>query len=231
MQGRTCAGSARESVCLMIGRKRTVALGADIGVTQLKQAEPAGAKRWWFLLTLAWLLSFVLMPQARADFVGDYALSNFTLTNTNADGTATTSDGGSSLTLTGGNNGSGNPGTTDFVTTADGTGLVTFDYSYSTLDFPGYDNAGYLLAGTFIQLADSDGQSGMTSFNVTQGESFGFRVGTIDNQGEPGILTVSDFAAPTPEPGTMPLVFLVSAVMLAARRRLSRINSSRERNT
>ena len=48
-----------------------------------------------------------LAPSAHAGFVGPYSLGNFTLLNTNADGSASTLDGGLSVNLTGGNNGSG----------------------------------------------------------------------------------------------------------------------------
>src|SRR5205823_1563046 len=90
-------------------------------------------------------------------------------------------------------------------------------------DSPGGDIAGYLLANAFTQLADTSGQSGNVSFSVTLGQSFGFRINTIDNTGEPGILTVSNFNAPggvaasVPEPGTLPLVLLSLGVIFALR--------------
>src|SRR5579864_9634721 len=76
----------------------------------------------------------------------------FTLTNQSADGFATPSADGLTLVLTGGNDGSGLPGTTDLTTTALYSGLVAFDFSYSTLDQPGLDGAGYLVQGTFVQM-------------------------------------------------------------------------------
>ena len=169
---------------------------------------------------------FFFAPAAYAGFIGDYALNNFTLVNTNADGSVTTPDNGLTAVLTGGNNGSGEPGTTDLLTTAAGTGTVAFHYSYSALDFPGFDYAGYLIDSAFVQLADTDGQSGNASFMVTAGQIFGFRVGTLDNTGEPGILTISNFSAPSgggavPEPVTAPVVFmgLAAAVYYRCRRR------------
>jgi hypothetical protein len=168
----------------------------------------------------------IFTPAAHAGFIGDYSLNNFTLVNTNADGFVSTPDNGLTAVLTGGNNGSGEPGTTDLLTTATGTGTVAFHYTYSALDFPGYDYAGYLVNSAFTQLADTDGQSGNASFMVTAGQIFGFRVGTLDNTGEPGILTISNFSAPSgggavPEPGTAPIVFmgLAAAVYYRCRRR------------
>lgn len=164
-----------------------------------------------------------IVPQANAAFIGNYALSQFTLTNVNADGFAITPDNGLSIVLTGGNNGSGlGGGTTDLVVTAVAPGLVGFSFLYSSKDYPFYDWSGYLLDGMFMQLADTDGQSGTAGFQVTAGQSFGFRVETLDNTGEPGVLTISDFSAPqasVPEPGTLSFSFVALVAILAATHR------------
>lgn len=122
---------------------------------------------------------------ANASFINEYAPNNWTLTNTDADGFASVQSGGLNLVLTGGNTGSGVPGLTDFTIAAPAAGTVAFSFDYSSLDFPTFDFAGYLLGNTFVQLADSDGMSGNVKFAVSAGEQFGFRVGTADNQGEP----------------------------------------------
>jgi hypothetical protein len=154
---------------------------------------------WMLCVCLTLGISSWLAPQAKADFISQYPLIDFTLTNSPnsvvTDGFATML--GSSIVLTGGNSGIGKPGTTDLVTTATQTGLIQFFFSYSSLDAPTFDYAGYLLNGSFVQLADTNGTSGLAQFDVNLGDSFGFRVGTVDNQFEPGILTVSD-AVPEP---------------------------------
>lgn len=177
------------------------------------------------LLCWAMVIAAALSPEAKGAFIGDYALSNFTLTNTNANGSAVVNTNGA-LVFTGGNNGSGLRGTTDLTTFAVAPGVVSFTYSYSSLDSPTFDFAGYLLSSTFIQLADATGQSGTITFPVSLRQAFGFRVGTADNTGEPGVLTVSNFNAPSsavPEPSTVLLVPAAIAGILAAqkRRRLS----------
>jgi PEP-CTERM motif len=184
-----------------------------------------GQKRSRFIPALLCALGFslALTVPAKAAFTGDYALNRFTLMNANADGTVLTPDAGLSIVLTGGNNGSGLPGMTDFVATATGAGLVRFQYSYATLDLPMADFAGYLLGGAFSQLADTDGQSGTAMFTVNSGQSFGFRVGTSDNTSEPGIFTISNFTAPSgaatvPEPGTGLLLLAVAGAALAVQR-------------
>jgi hypothetical protein len=210
-----------------------------MGLAQLQlQTIKNGPKRLRSILALCWALGFslALTPQAKAAFTGDYALNRFLLTNTNADGSVATPDGGLSIVLTGGNNGSGLAGTTDLVAAATGAGTVQFQYSYSALDFPGFDFGGYLLDGAFSRLADIDGQSGTALFTVTPGRSFGFRVGTMDNTGEPGILTISNFSAPSgtgssvPEPGTAPMMLVLAGAAIAAHWRVRRIHRGKEGN-
>jgi hypothetical protein len=188
-------------------------------------------------------LSLALAPEARASFIGYYSVANWTLTNTDnggapsfTNGSVVEGPGGSFLTLTGGSSGSAWPGTTDFVIRAIGTGLVQFQYSYYSADVPSpinpgcgpfltdpCDLAGFLLNGQFSLLADDVNQSsGVASFSVSDGDLFGFRVDTLDNIGEAGALTVSNFSAPTPEPGTAVLIPIAAAVLAAARMRFRR---------
>jgi hypothetical protein len=169
----------------------------------------------YFGLTLA--VSSWLTPQAKADFITQYPLSDFTLTNSpSLGGTGFVTMSGGSIVLTGDNSGSGEPGTTDLVATATQAGPIQFDFSYSSLDSPGLDFAGYLLDGAFVQLADTSGESGLAQFNVSPGETFGFRVATVDNEFEPGILTISSSSA-VPEPRTR-LVLLLGIAGILSRR-------------
>ncbi|MFM9088553.1 MAG: hypothetical protein ACKOPT_10500 [Cyanobium sp.] len=86
-------------------------------------------------------------------FDGVYAPANWTFSNTDADGSVVTTVAPNSITITGGKNNSGLPGTTDYVTTAAATGEVKFNWSYSSGDTVDWDNFGYLLNGIFSQLA------------------------------------------------------------------------------
>jgi hypothetical protein len=167
--------------------------------------------------------------------MGYYDFSNFTLTTT-SDGSAWTPDSGLTVVIQGGNDGSGVYGTTDFVITAPVAGTVQFDYLYNSLDDPGYDGASYVVNGNPTPLADTDGESGTDiTFSVNAGDLFGFEVWTADNQGEPGILTVSNFNAPqgadgsVPEPRTLPMVLLAAAIV-AAYRRIKRRPAGNEGN-
>jgi hypothetical protein len=196
-----------------------------------RNSKGKGASIWLFCGAMA--ISAALAPQARAGFIGYYDIGNFTQTTT-SDGFAYTPDLGLSVVVVGGNDGSGNYGTTDLVIQAPAAGMVQFNYLYNSLDTPGFDGAGYLLDGNFTPLADTNGQSGTLSFSVNSGDVFGFQVWTADNTGEPGIFTVSNFAAPAggssgvPEPRTLPMVLL--AAIVAACRRMKRGRATSEEN-
>jgi hypothetical protein len=161
-----------------------------------------------FRIVAAGVLALAIRPEATAAFISPYSVTAFTLVNNNSDGTAVTPDFGQSLVLTGGNNGSGLFGTTDFSILAPASASIQFNYMYSSLDFPGYDRAGYFIEQALFLLADTDGQTGTAMFSIVAGQQFGFHLETDDNTGEPGVLTVSAFdavpaGASTPEPGNL----------------------------
>jgi hypothetical protein len=169
-------------------------------------------------LGMAATLGLLASASAHASFSGTYALNQFTLTNTlncspnTNDGIAVPFNGTLGVLFTGSNSGSGCQATSDLTIASAGTGQVTFDWSFSTLDDPDFEFAGYLLDGVYTQFANQDGLTGNVSFGVSTGQIFGFRLIAADDQNEPGILTVTNFSAPAlsssgvPEPGTWSLV-------------------------
>jgi hypothetical protein len=207
-------------------------------MTLLPRPQSTGeARRWGAIVSFASALAFslALASPGQGGFIGDYAPGLFTLINTNANGLVIPSEDNLSIVLWGGNLGSGEPGTTDFIISAAGEGVVRFDWAYASFDEAGYDWAGFLLGSSFFQLADTNGMSGTESYHVSLGQTFGFRVETLDNQYEPGILTISDFIAPpgaevpesdsdVPEPAYWPVLLVVTATVAAARLRLNRTN-------
>jgi hypothetical protein len=187
---------------------------------------------------LALGFSLAIAPDAKAAFMGYYDVNggNWTLMNAgdpSTDGSAVTNDSGLSVVITGGNSGIAiGGGSTTFLIAAPAAGTVTFDWMYTSLDSntpacvpPNFnticDSASYTVGSTSTFLADdtslsAPGQSvsgtGVT-FSVTSGQIFGFEVDTADNQGGPGVLTISNFSAPpsvtaVPEPGTAFLLFI-----------------------
>ncbi len=187
------------------------------------------------LLCAVMASGFALAPQAKASFMNYYDFNNFTQTST-SDGFAFTGDGGLTVEVVGGNDGSGLPGTTTVTINAPVSGAVQFSYLYNSLDSPTFDTSGYLLNGVYTQFADTGGETGTMTLSVNSGDSFGFEVWTADNTGEPGLLTVSNFSAPegaassgVPEPGTLSLAVLGAAVV-AAYIRIKRGGTENEEN-
>ena len=150
-------------------------------------------------------------------FQDEYAPSNWTFTNSNADGSVNTSQAPTSISLTGGDDGSSAPGNTDYTTTAAAAGEVMFDWDYSTFDGPFWDPF-FVLNGTPIQLTDDSGsqiQSGTFMFDVLAGDIFGFRIRTIDNTSGRATVTISNFEAPAPavpEPSNILGLITISAL-------------------
>jgi hypothetical protein len=167
-----------------------------------------------YVVPIALAVAAGFTPQAKAGTIA-YPLSAFTLVNTDADGSMASSDG-ITATITGGNSGSGLDGTTDLITVAVSDAIIEFHWVYMSLDMPSYDFGGYLLDTTFTILADTSGMQGTTSFTVLAGQTFGFRVETADNGGEPGLFTVSSFNPPArvPEPASGVLIVVAAAVLV-----------------
>lgn len=129
---------------------------------------------------------------AASGFAGDYDPANWTFTNTNSDGFVDTSDAPNSIILVGGDNNSGEPGDTDYTINVACGGEISFDWEYQTIDGPFFDPAGYLINGNFTHITDDEGshsQSGTTTVMVSDADTFGYRVHTIDNIFGEGALT------------------------------------------
>ena len=147
------------------------------------------------------LLATEKPAEAVIGFQDEYAPSNWTFVNNNADGFVDTSGAPSQISLTGGDNSSGNSGTTDYTITAPGSGTVSFNWNYLTNDLNSFDPLTRLLNGTETQLTDNidffaTSQSGSDSFSVSTGDTFGFRIATIDNTSGAGSATFTNFVAP-----------------------------------
>jgi hypothetical protein len=172
--------------------------------------------------------------------------ATFPVVNANADGTVTMPSAlfpGDPLSfdLTGGNDGTGQSGLTVFVWTAQVPGLLQFQWSYTSCyppnqqptsdacDDPGFDWAGFQVGLVQTQLTDTDtaGVTASAHFTVSPSLTFGWYVGTMDNLGEPGTLTVSDISftpasSGTPEPGTLLFCMTGIAALAAVYRKYPR---------
>lgn len=175
-------------------------------------------------IAIVLLMTFALSAQGA--FVGDWALDNFALLNTNADGAWMSPDSGLSLILTGGNNGSGLGGKTYLLIFAPERAALSFQYSYATEDdpaWPEYDVGGYLAGGKFHPLSIA-AATGNVTVVVDAGEGFGFGVETLDNWGGSASLTISRFQVQhVPEPASTAPVLVFTGYLIWRRSRYYRI--------
>lgn len=133
-------------------------------------------------------------------FTGDYAPQNWLLTNNEANGNVSTINVPESITIVGGDGGSGS-GTTDFTITIPSTGNLSFNWSYSTNDGAWYDYPQVVYNGvptvfSGYNTGGTDSQSGTMTVNVEAGATFAFRMFTSDNIGGPATVVISNLQAP-----------------------------------
>lgn len=145
-------------------------------------------------------------------FTGPYAPVHWTFSKGWGNGAIDLAGVPNSIVMFGSYNGI--PANTDYVTHSVEDGHVMIDWRYTSQDDPGMDSFGYLLNGIYNKLADSEA-AGFKQFNVEAGDSFGFRLATLDAQNAPGELTITFFSAPgdpepTPVPAPLPWLALAS---------------------
>ncbi|MFM5999770.1 MAG: hypothetical protein ACKPCI_12460 [Dolichospermum sp.] len=133
-------------------------------------------------------------------FTGDYAPSNWNLTNSNADGSVNISNAPNSITLTGGDNESGGFGITTYsITNTNPLPVnISFNWLYSTQDAPTWDRFDVNQNGSYTTIAGSDAGGTYTTL-IPNGNTFGFSIATVDNSFGRGSVTISNFSA-TPVP-------------------------------
>jgi hypothetical protein len=150
------------------------------------------AKIFWLLALLATGPAF-----SRAAFTGPYQPANWTLTNTNADGTVDLSLAPAQILLVGGDNHSLLAGVTEWKVAITNAATLQFNWSYFTRDdLSGpWDRAGWRLNTNSVELArnNSTNLAGQVSINVNPGDEFAFWVRTEDNMVAPGELTITNF--------------------------------------
>jgi hypothetical protein len=161
------------------------------------------------------ILSLTVSSISKADslFNGAYGVSNWTTTLTNSDGGVDTSMAPASVTLTGGDNQSGEFGETLFSIVAPTSTTLVFSWMYSSLDFGAqFDPAGYIINGMQTQLSPSwslpqVGATGVSTVDLNIGDIFGFYVDTSDNlSGSASLQVTGPEVIATPEPSCLALL-------------------------
>lgn len=151
---------------------------------------------------------FAFVGVAQADFTGPYAPGNWTWFD-NASGTGTLD--ATTMFIIGGD--AGMAGYSEYNIAVPAGGTLDFDWSYFSVDDPGYDWGYYSVNGVQTMLADTSPASGNASVPVMAGDVFALGVETSDGGWGPGELTVTNFI---PEPASLALLALGA---LALRRR------------
>ncbi|HPI55249.1 MAG TPA: hypothetical protein PLU10_11200, partial [Chitinophagaceae bacterium] len=140
----------------------------------------------------------------QSGFAGIYAPANWTQALVNSNGTVTTVSAPTFITLTS-SNGLISNGQTNYTVTIPCTGIVTFDWVYSTADSgPQYDVPRYSINGgipvvfpTFkAQNGDPLQQTGSVSIAMTAGQTLTLQAHTSDNLGGAASIKIQNFKAP-----------------------------------
>ncbi|WP_298115869.1 hypothetical protein, partial [Flavobacterium sp.] len=136
-------------------------------------------------------------------FTGAFAPANWNFVNTNANGSVNTAAAPASIAITGGNNGSGSAGNSNYTIVVPTSGNISFNWNYTTTDGANWDRPRILINGTPTVLtgyntSGSTSQSGTMTVPVTAGQTFGFNVFTLDNSFGAATVTFSNFVASTP---------------------------------
>ena len=175
------------------------------------------------LTSVAVLLTLLAGP-ANAAFIGDYDLAKW-IKAVNGNGLITTNTAADSVTLVSANGGPGGPTARnqDFTVTAAASGLVKFDWAFSTADaLPSRDPFGWLLNGVFTQLTNNTGgrnQSAVYSFNVQAGDIFGFRAASTTSRNGAATTVITNFSGPTAVPLPATAWLMVAPMMALLRKR------------
>ncbi|MBL7771576.1 MAG: T9SS type A sorting domain-containing protein [Chitinophagaceae bacterium] len=144
-----------------------------------------------------------------AGFQQGYAPANWTLSQTNSNGTVVTTGAPANIQLKSGTIGNGNPGSTNYAITVGCSGTISFNWSYSTPDFAYNDYPKYKLNGNaavIFPTFDINGgstQSGTFSLAVSPGDVFMLQMYTEDNDPFQATTTFTNFSGPAaPVSGT-----------------------------
>jgi hypothetical protein len=139
-------------------------------------------------------------------FTGDYAPANWTISHVPSfnGGTVSTAGAPASISMTSSDASIGTDQAVWYTVTVIGTGNITFDWDYLTVDVGGsaYDVPEYAINGVvmgFINGFVSGGpnsQSGTATIPVTAGQTFSFIMRATDDILGAAVITYSNFTAP-----------------------------------
>ncbi|MEZ5045695.1 MAG: T9SS type A sorting domain-containing protein [Chitinophagaceae bacterium] len=136
------------------------------------------------------------------NFVGTYAPANWSLVNTNSNGSISTVFIPSQLGINSGTNGSFTDGTTSFEKVIICPGTVSFSWNYFTTDIAYTDRPQYQVNSntpvlmTGFNIFGGSTQSGTQTITVNAGDTLKLQMWTFDNDGISATVNISNFIAP-----------------------------------
>jgi hypothetical protein len=137
-----------------------------------------------------------------AQFQGDYAIANWSLSNINGNGSIDTTNEPNSITLTG-TDGLSGAGNTNYTNIIANTTQITFSWAYSTSDGASFDYPNIIINNGTPTLfsgygkSGSSNQSGSMSISVNANDTFAFNLHSVDNAVGAASVTISNFTIAT----------------------------------
>jgi hypothetical protein len=137
----------------------------------------------------------------QSGFGGTYAPANWTLAQINSNGSVNTGGAPGSISMIS-SNGLLGAGQTNYTITVPCTGIVSFNWAYTTVDGPTYDYPRYSINGGAFQFfsgysfAGGSSQSGSVNLLLNAGETLTLQAYSSDNFGGSCTTVLSNFSAP-----------------------------------
>ncbi len=143
----------------------------------------------------------------QSGFSGTYAPTNWTLSQINSNGTVNTGSAPGSIAMTS-SNGLFGSGQTNYSITVPCTGIVSFNWSYTTPDGPSFDSPTYSINGGPFSIlpgfsfTGGNNQNGTFNVLLNAGQSLTLQAYSSDNFGGACTTVFSNFNAPYSTPST-----------------------------
>ncbi|MEZ5045592.1 MAG: hypothetical protein R2831_01225 [Chitinophagaceae bacterium] len=138
----------------------------------------------------------------QSGFAGTYAPANWTTLNSNSNATINVGSAPASISMVSSNGLSGS-GFTNYTITTPCSGILSFDWSYTTVDGATYDYPRYAINGGSYNLfpgystgLGTTPQNGTVNIPVVAGQSFSLQIYSTDNVAGSCTVNITNFKAP-----------------------------------
>ena len=144
------------------------------------------------------MLTILFAFSANAQFSGDFAPANWTLTGTSAssDASVDTTNAPTSIIFNGNNSDFGDccDLQDDYAVTVPSDGLISFSYDFVNNDEDEYEEFYYVVNGVATLITQPTASGTIMDISVSSGDSFAFRIFSGDDCCGAGSATISNFS-------------------------------------